>query len=107
MEWLETKKVDWVGSDVDVVVHYSKRLEAILKEFGASGKGLHQQTNSLESKLPSTLTKELHYVATIRNKIIHEKSSNLDNREQFVQKCKDLEIKLYQALKSNSYCSIM
>mmetsp|Transcript_14004 Transcript_14004/g.19475 ORF Transcript_14004/g.19475 Transcript_14004/m.19475 type:complete len:107 (-) Transcript_14004:16-336(-) len=99
MQWLHQKNIDWFGSDLDLVVHYSKKLEGILDSYGATGKGLHQKTNSLESKLPADVKKDLHYIATIRNKIVHETSfQKVENRTEFIQKCQSVEQRLYQAL---------
>jgi len=70
---------------IELVVKMSKRLESILKhKFNASGGGLHETVTSVQSLLPEKTVKRLRYVATIRNKIIHEENYNrIDDRNGF------------------------
>ena len=46
------------------IVERSKRLEATLKTIGAEGRGLHEQTSSIQDKLGEELCKNLRFVAT-------------------------------------------
>ena len=51
----------------------AKQIESILEEkFGARGKGLHTKTLSIQGHLGAALVKKIQYVATIRNKAMHE-----------------------------------
>jgi|SaaInlStandDraft_1057018.scaffolds.fasta_scaffold143075_2 hypothetical protein len=72
-------------SDIEKVVLASKRLEKLLKEnFGGKGKGLHELTESSRRSLSEAVIKKLHYVATLRNKVIHEDGyDHLDDPESF------------------------
>lgn len=54
------------------VIRYSKKIESILKEYGAEGTGIHSYLNSLEDgKIDSKTIKELRWIATIRNNVVH------------------------------------
>jgi hypothetical protein len=58
---------------IEVAVQGAKRLEALLQaRFGAQGRGLHEKLTSVEDKIPSDLRKSIRWVATIRNKLVHE-----------------------------------
>jgi len=72
-------------SDIDLVVRSSKHIEASLARlFGATGKGLHEKVSSVENKLSSSMAKQIRYIATIRNKIIHDENYNrIDDRKAF------------------------
>ncbi len=57
------------------VIEYSKKIEKILeKKFGAQGKGLHSKLSSVEDKLDPILVKKIRYIASIRNKLVHEEN---------------------------------
>lgn len=77
-------------SDLERVIKTSKALEAALADrFGAEGKGLHQKIDSVEADLPRDAIKHLRYVATIRNKIVHEDDYNkIDDRAQWNERSK-------------------
>jgi hypothetical protein len=73
-------------SDIETVVMQTRKLESLLKEhYHAEGKGLHQLISSSESRLPHELIPQLRYMATIRNKILHEDGFKLDDRKQFLK----------------------
>jgi len=60
-------------SDIDRAVRASKHIEAALvRTLNATGKGLHEKLSSVEKKLPAALVKRIRYIATVRNKIIHD-----------------------------------
>lgn len=55
------------------IVEYNKKIEKILTDkYQAQGKGLHSKVSSVESKLSPELVKKIRYIATIRNKLVHE-----------------------------------
>ena len=76
-------------SDIELAIHRCKRLETLLEEeLGASGRGLHEKVSSVQDKLPEPLVKRLRFIATVRNKLVHEPDSNrLDNRRDYEQAC--------------------
>jgi len=78
--------------DIDLAVRSSKRIEsALVRIFGAKGKGLHEKLSSVERRLNPTLVKRVRYVATIRNKLIHEDSyRKIDDRAAFKRAVKHI-----------------
>jgi hypothetical protein len=82
-------------SDVELAVTRAKALEALLGQVGAAGKGLHEKVTSAEGRLPPPLVKKLRFVATVRNKIVHEASyQTIDDRAGFVRACDEAEAEL-------------
>lgn len=60
-------------NDYERAIHSSKELEWLLESLGASGRGLHEKISSIQDRLPAALVKKARYVATIRNRLIHER----------------------------------
>lgn len=56
------------GGAIDI----ARQLETVLESIGATGKGLHEKTSSVEATLPAALVRKLRFVASVRNKIVHE-----------------------------------
>ncbi len=82
-------------SDIDLVVSRSKRLELLLKQhFHAEGKGLHQLVTSVEERLPHDVIKKLRYIATIRNKVVHESYKLKKDKKDFLLAVKACEKEL-------------
>jgi len=83
-------------SDYDLVLTRSKRLEHLLEEgLGATGRGLHEKTDSVASRLPPPLIKRLHFIATVRNKLVHDDSmKRLDDAKGYKQACDLAEAEL-------------
>ena len=51
----------------------SRDFENLLTEiYAATGQGLHQKVNSVEEKLPPELVKKLRFIASVRNKVVHQ-----------------------------------
>ena len=80
-------------SDIDLVVRRCKRLERALRdEAGAEGRGLHALVTSVQGELPADLVRKIRFVATVRNKLIHESGvDRLDDRAGFVRACDQIE----------------
>lgn len=67
-----------------IVISASKDLENILEaKFQAVGKGLHEKVSSAEAQLPELLMRRLRKIASIRNKLVHEKDYQLANAVEF------------------------
>jgi len=83
-------------SDIELTIKRCKRLESMLtKHFSATGRGLHEKISSVENDLPRPLVRRLRFVATVRNKLVHESDvDSLDNREDYVQACNSAEEEL-------------
>ncbi|PJC84990.1 DUF4145 domain-containing protein [Vibrio sp. HA2012] len=82
-------------SDIEKVVKRTRRLEKLLRiRYHADGRGLHQLISSSEERLPHDVIAKLRYIATIRNKIVHEDDFCLDDKEQFIRVCNECEKEL-------------
>lgn len=80
-------------SDIELAITRTKALESLLEAgLGAVGKGLHEKVSSVQTKLPPQLVKKLRFVATIRNKIVHESDyQKMDDRDGFSRACDEAE----------------
>lgn len=80
-------------NDYELAIKASKELEYILEtEFHATGRGLHEKITSASSSqqqsgIPPHLIKQMRYLATIRNKLIHERGfDSIPDRELYIAK---------------------
>lgn len=81
--------------NIGVVVRESRRLEMLLKaHYHAEGKGLHALITSCQERLPHDVIAKLRFIATIRNKIVHESDVEIDDMKNFISACKESEKKL-------------
>ena len=84
-------------SDIDTVIRASRRLEHLLaSRLGATGRGLHAKINSVERRLPPDLVKGLRWVATMRNKVVHDEAFRLPNRRKFAREARRLHRRVRQ-----------
>jgi hypothetical protein len=76
------------SNDYQLAIEASKELEYLLeKEFGAHGQGLHERVTSVENALPFPTVRNIRYVATLRNQLIHNREMRaLPEREKFISK---------------------
>jgi hypothetical protein len=82
-------------SDIELAISRVKALESLLEQLGATGKGLHEKVSSVQEKLSPALVKKLRFVATIRNKIVHESQyQRIDDRDGFLRACDEAEAEL-------------
>lgn len=82
-------------SDIESVVQRTRRLEKLLRlRYHAEGQGLHQLITSCQDRLPHDVISKLRYVATIRNKIVHEENYQLEDKRAFMAVCDDCEQEL-------------
>ncbi|CAM3102243.1 DUF4145 domain-containing protein [Vibrio mytili] len=82
-------------SDIEKVVMRTRTIEKLLRtQYHAEGKGLHQLISSCEERLPHDVKSKLRYIATVRNKVVHEENYKLDDRKGFMAACDDCEKEL-------------
>jgi hypothetical protein len=82
-------------SNIELVVTRTRKLEKLLRvQYHADGKGMHQLITSCEERLPHDVIAKLRYVATIRNKIVHEDNYQLDDKAGFIQACTECDKEL-------------
>lgn len=71
-------------SRTDVAIEASRELEGLLtKHFDAEGKGLHEKVSSVQHKLDPALVKRLRWIATMRNKTVHEDGKAIKDLGEF------------------------
>lgn len=82
-------------SDIEYVVIRTRKLERLLRvQYHADGKGLHQLITSCEERLPHDVIKKLRFIATVRNKTVHEDDYQLDDKKGFSKACDQCEKEL-------------
>jgi hypothetical protein len=82
-------------SDIELAITRVKALESLLEALGATGKGLHEKVTSVQDRLPPPLVKKLRFIATVRNKIVHESNyQQIDDRAGFLRACDEAEAEL-------------
>lgn len=66
-------------SQIETAVRGSKKIEALLRDrFGAEGRGLHEYLNSVEHRIPEDIVRKARFIASVRNKVIHEEGESFD-----------------------------
>ncbi|MDD3575449.1 MAG: hypothetical protein PHT38_01025, partial [Halothiobacillus sp.] len=89
-------------SKIDLAVSSAQRIERILTDgFGAQGRGLHEKISSVETHLPSSLVKNLRWIATVRNKTVHEDKDAIKDRRDFIRASKEAEIDLLNLVEAS------
>ena len=82
-------------SDIENVVVRTRRLEKLLRtQYHAEGRGLHQLVTSCEERLPHDVVSRLRFIATLRNKVVHEDDFQFDSRDDFFSACDECEREL-------------
>lgn len=96
------------SNDYELAIKSSKELEYILiSQFQSTGRGLHEHITSVSDELPDHLIKQMRYLATIRNKLIHEgEFNNIPDRDQFIAKFEQSAKELDEIIKGRGGESI-
>ena len=97
--------------DTELVIHSAKELEFLLEEhFRATGKGLHEKISSVENRLPPALVRKMRWLATIRNKLVHERGfTHIPDRAAFIEAFDESVVELNALLgggKVSTSCAI-
>ncbi|MBA4188962.1 MAG: DUF4145 domain-containing protein [Planctomycetaceae bacterium] len=87
-------------SDIELAITRTKSLESFLEQaLGATGKGLHEKVSSVQDRLQPALVKKLRFIATVRNKIVHEANyEKIDDRARFIKACDEADADLQAML---------
>lgn len=72
---------------IETVVLLTREIESLLDKAGASGRGLHDKVTSIESQLDNSTIKRLRWIATMRNKTLHEDGFSIDDMDGFEEAC--------------------
>lgn len=57
---------------IEDVVLLTREIESLLDNLGATGRGLHEKLTSVENRLNLQTVKKMRWIATMRNKTMHE-----------------------------------
>ncbi|MDQ7085260.1 MAG: hypothetical protein Q9M36_10185 [Sulfurovum sp.] len=72
--------------EIAKIITLTRKIESLLeKKFDAQGKGLHQKVSSIENNLDVDIVKPIRYLATIRNKAMHEDDFAINNFSRYEQ----------------------
>jgi hypothetical protein len=77
-------------SFLEAVLQRTKRIERLLEEnYQAVGRGLHDKATSVEHQLDASAVKQLRFIASVRNKLMHEDGYDYDPNDQgrFLEVC--------------------
>jgi hypothetical protein len=83
---------------IEKVVTHARIVEQLLRDNGATGRGLHELTSSLTGVLTPSLVRRLRFIATVRNKAVHEGDVDHNTFHAFVDACGDAELALRDLL---------
>jgi hypothetical protein len=78
------------------VLSQAKQLEQLLRSgFAAEGRGLHELVTSVQGQLPEALIRKLRFIATVRNRLVHESAGDqIDDLDEFLRTCAAAEAEL-------------
>ena len=62
------------------ILDKTKKIETLLSEMGAVGKGLHQKLSSIENHIDKGIVKSIRFIASIRNKFLHDANFKLTDK---------------------------
>ncbi len=78
-------------SDIELAVKQSQKIESLLRTYYyAEGRGLHQLITSCERRLPNDVISRLRFIATIRNKVVHEEGYKIEDKSLFKETCSEV-----------------
>ncbi|MCW8692330.1 hypothetical protein OQH45_15600 [Acinetobacter baumannii] len=60
------------------ILDYTTQIESLLTKLGATGRGMHEKLDSIESNIEAPMVKKIRWIATLRNKAVHEENFNTD-----------------------------
>jgi len=82
-------------SDFKSIVDAVKRIETTLVEqYGAEGRGLHEKLSSVESRIPQNLQRSIRYLATVRNKAMHEDGYEIEDPADYLRRAAQVNAEL-------------
>lgn len=60
------------------ILDYTTQIESLLTKLGATGRGMHEKLDSIEANIEFSMVKKIRWIATLRNKAVHEENFNTD-----------------------------
>ena len=77
-------------SDIDLSVRCSRAIELHLRDaYGADGRGLHELITDAEPRLTAQQVRDLRFVASVRNTVVHEAAELTDEKRGRLQEITD------------------
>jgi hypothetical protein len=69
------------------IIQMAQTLESLLTQrYQAIGRGLHEKLDSVELSVPEQACKQIRFIATLRNKIVHEDASLAEEKLEAVKR---------------------
>jgi len=93
----DSSRPEYADNIFELVIRISKELEAFLvSHFDGTGKGLHEILDSVEGKLNPPAVRQIRYLATFRNKVVHhEYTPTANDRTAFINAYEQARSKLH------------
>lgn len=86
-------------SDIKHVLDACKNIEHLLEtQWGGHGSGLHKKMDNATYRVPKPLVATIRWLATLRNKAVHEKDFEIPNIGQYLAVARRVERELQEAL---------
>ena len=79
-------------SFLEAVIARTRTIESLLEDkYHGAGKGLHEKLSSVEDRLDPSIARQIRYIATVRNKLVHESNYDFDgNAADFLRRCDEV-----------------
>lgn len=85
---------------IEELIKIAQNMETVLEEdYGATGKGLHEKASSVESQLTPEVMKKIRFIATIRNKAVHD---DLETAEREIENVRTAAEAVYQEFRKHN-----
>jgi len=68
---------------IEEVVLLTREIESLLDQLGANGRGMHEKISSIEHKFDRETVRKMRWIATLRNKTMHEHGFKIDAMSDF------------------------
>lgn len=81
-------------SELATIIERTKAIESkLVRRLGATGRGLHEKVDSVQGKLDPATVRACRFIATIRNKTVHEDgfAPTRTEMKSFVERCDEVE----------------
>ena len=96
----QNKKL-YAYKDLTKLLLITKKIEAELESYGATGKGVYEKAKSLKEYLPEEMLKEVFVIADARNRAMHG-NPKIENALEHIKNAKEI-LTLLRSLSSTSY----
>jgi hypothetical protein len=75
---------------IEQTINYTKKIESLLENLGAEGKGIHTKLGSIKEKLEESLVKKIRWIGNMRNGLMHQDGFEIYNFNDFDKACKEV-----------------